>query len=182
VDVTLIQAWTSHKSFVSKDDSDGDQGGGSFKMRTRSNETHKSDTDADAKLYCKGKTNSELRFMGLTLSDIRYGLIVKAVVTRGDSYAEREAAKVMIDDVRQALPGMQNAITPGADNGCDAQEFIEACLWMGTTPDMAKNISGAARLCMKTMSRPIAMPSQNKRENLMSKALAGAEPGTRIAR
>ena len=67
VDGTLIQAWASHKSFVRKDGSDGDQGGGSFKGQSRSNETHESATDADARLYRKGKTASELRFMGHTL-------------------------------------------------------------------------------------------------------------------
>ena len=142
VDGTLIQAWASHKSFVHKDGSDGDQGGGSFKGQTRSNETHESVTDADARLYRKRKTASELRFMGHTLSDNRHGLIASAVVTRADGYAEREAAKVMIDDARQALPDVQSAITLGADKGYDAQEFIEACLAIGVTPHVAQNTSG----------------------------------------
>ena len=142
VDGTLIQAWASHKSFVRKDGSDGDQGGGSFKGQRRSNETHESSTDVDARLYRKGKTASELRFMGHTLSDNRHGLIASAVVTRADGYAEREAAKVMIDDARQALPGAQTVITLGADKGYDAQEFIEACLAMGVTPHVAQNTSG----------------------------------------
>ena len=88
VDGTLIQAWASHKSFVRKDGSDGDQGGGSFKGQTRSNEMHESVTDADARLYRKGKTASELRFMGHTLSDNRHGLIASAMVTRADGHAE----------------------------------------------------------------------------------------------
>ena len=142
VDGTLIQAWASHKSFVRKDGNDGDQGGGSFKGQTRSNETHESSTDVDARLYRKGKTASELRFMGHTLSDNRHGLIASAVVTRADGYAEREAAKVMIDDARQALADAQTAITLGADKGYDAQEFIEACLSMGVTPHVAQNTSG----------------------------------------
>jgi hypothetical protein len=54
-------------------------------------------------VYRKGKTASELRYMGHTLSDNRHGLIASAVVTLPDGYAEREAAKVMIDDARQAL-------------------------------------------------------------------------------
>ena len=128
VDGTLIQAWASHKSFVRKDGSDGDQGGGSFKGQTCSNEMHESVTDADARLYRKGRTASELRFMGHTLSDNRHGLIASAMVTRADGYAEREAVKIMIDDARQALPDAKTAITLGADKGYDAQEFIEACL------------------------------------------------------
>ena len=109
VDGTLIQAWAGHKSFVRKDGSDGDQGG-SFKGQSRSNETHESTTDLDARLYRKGKTASELRFMGHTLSDNRHGLIASAVVTRADGYAEREAAKVMIHDARQALPDEQTVV------------------------------------------------------------------------
>jgi len=141
-DGTLIQAWASHKSFVRKDGSDGDQGGGSFKGQSRSNETHESSTDGDARLYRKGKTASELRFMGHTLSDNRHGLIASAVVTRADGYAEREAAKAMIDDARQALPDGKTAITLGADKGYDAREFIEACLAMNVVPHVAQNTSG----------------------------------------
>ena len=141
VDGTLIQAWASHKSFVRKDGSDEPGSGGSFKGHKRSNETHESSTDADARLYRKGKTASELRFMGHTLSDNRHGLIASAVVTRADGYAEREAAKVIIDDARQALTDAQT-ITLGADKGYDAQEFIEACLAMGVMPHVAQNTSG----------------------------------------
>ncbi len=137
-----------------KDGSDGDQGGGSFKGQARSNETHKSTSDADARLYRKGKTASELRFMGHTLSDNRHGLIASAVVTRADGYAEREAAKVMINDARQALPEAQTIITLGADKGYDAQEFIEACLAMGgQRPGMAlrrPRKSGVIRHCHRT--------------------------------
>ena len=78
VDGTLIQAWAGHKSFVRKDGSDETGGGGSFKGQTRSNEIHESTTDADARLYRKGKTGSELRFMGHTLADNRHGLIADA--------------------------------------------------------------------------------------------------------
>ncbi|TDF91966.1 IS5 family transposase [Paraburkholderia guartelaensis] len=70
VDGTLIQAWAGHKSFVRKngDDQDNDGGGaGDFKGEKRSNETHQSKTDPDAQLYRKGKTASELRYMGHTL-------------------------------------------------------------------------------------------------------------------
>jgi hypothetical protein len=142
VDGTLIQAWAGHKSFVRKDGSDEPGGGGSFKGQTRSNETHESNTDADARLYRKGKTASELRFMGHTLSDNRHGLIASALVTRADGYAEREAAKAMIHDARQVAPDEKTVITLGADKGYDAQEFIEACVAMGITPHVAQNTSG----------------------------------------
>lgn len=157
VDGTLIQAWAGHKSFVPKDDkrddsdkSEGDGGGdgssrtapGDFKGQRRSNDTHESKTDGDARLYRKGNTASELRYMGHTLSDNRYGLIANAVVTQADGYAEREAAKAMINDARQALGDDDCEITLGADKGYDAKEFIDACQAMKVTPHVAQNKSG----------------------------------------
>ncbi|MWL91798.1 MULTISPECIES: IS5 family transposase [Cupriavidus] len=140
VDGTLIQAWAGHKSFVRKDGSDDDSG--DFRGRKRSNETHESKTDPDAKLYRKGKTASELRYMGHTLSDNRHGLVVSALVSTADGHAEREAAKVMLNDARQAAVDPDAEITVGADKGYDAQEFIEACLEMKVTPHVAQNTSG----------------------------------------
>ncbi|SPS02377.1 hypothetical protein CBM2634_P90003 [Cupriavidus taiwanensis] len=91
-----IQAWAGHKNFVRKDGGDKDENDGAdFKGRKRSNETHESKTDPDAKLYRKGKTASELRYMGHPLSDNRHGLVVSAMVTNAGGHAEREAAKVM---------------------------------------------------------------------------------------
>ncbi len=142
VDGTLIQAWAGHKSFVRKDGGDG-KGGGNFKGQARSNDTHQSSTDADARLYRKGNTASELRYMGHTLSDNRNGLIVSAVVTQADGYAEREAAKAMINDARQALPDDASVtITLGADKGYDAKEFIQALQEMNVLPHVAQNKSG----------------------------------------
>ncbi|MFS8981626.1 IS5 family transposase [Cupriavidus necator] len=143
VDGTLIQAWAGHKSFVRKDGSDKDDNdGGNFKGRQRSNETHQSKTDPDAKLYRKGKTGSELRYMGHTLSDNRHGLVVSAMVTNADGHAEREAAKVMLNDARQATDDPSAEVTVGADKGYDAREFIQACLEMKVTPHVAQNTSG----------------------------------------
>ncbi|MBB3011278.1 transposase [Cupriavidus alkaliphilus] len=121
VDGTLIQAWAGHKSFVRKDGSDDDSG--DFRGSKRSNDTHLSRTDPDAKLYRKGKTGSELRYMGHTLSDNRHGLVVSALVSTADGHAEREAAKVMLNDARQVADDPDTEITVGADKGYDAQEF-----------------------------------------------------------
>jgi transposase len=115
VDGTLIQAWASHKSFVRKDGSDDDAGGGNFRGKTRSNETHESKTDDDARLFRKGNTASELRYMGHTLADNRHGLIVNAMVTHADGHAEREAAKAMISDARQVVDDPEIEVTLGAD-------------------------------------------------------------------
>jgi hypothetical protein len=148
VDGTLIQAWAGHKSFVPKDEDQGDGGGdnsttsGNFKGQRRSNDTHESKTDGDARLYRKGNTASELRYMGHTLSDNRHGLIANAMVTQADGFAEREAAKVMISDARQALGDDEREVTLGADKGYDAKEFIDACVAMNVTPHVAQNTSG----------------------------------------
>ena len=145
VDGTLIQAWASHKSFVRKDrpHDDDNSDAGNFKGQMRSNDTHTSTTDTDARLYRKGKTASELRFMGHTLTDNRHGLVVNAVVTHADGYAEREAAKAMVNDARQALPDHEPVtLTLGADKGYDAREFIEALQEMNVLPHVAQNKSG----------------------------------------
>lgn len=145
VDGTLIQAWASHKSFVPKDGgadgADGDGGaGGDFRGRSRSNTTHESKTDPDSRLYRKGKTASELRFMGHTLMENRNGLIVDAMLTRADGYAERTPAKAMIGKVRQANP--EAAITLGADKGYDAAEFVAELHRLKVAPHVAQNKSG----------------------------------------
>ena len=179
VDGTLIQAWASHKSFVRKDESDndidgsGDQragdttnnAGADFKDQTRSNATHASSTDGDARLYCKGDNASRLRFMGHTLSDNRHGLIANAMVTMADGYAEREAAKVMIHAACEAASDETINITLGADKGFDAREFIEACLEMGVTPHVAQNKSGRRSAVPEEIATSAGYAiSQNKRK------------------
>lgn len=138
VDGTLIQAWAGHKSFLRKEG--GDDDGGNFKGQPRSNETHASRTDPDARLYRKGNTASELRYMGHTLSDNRHGLIASAVVTTADGHAEREAAKAMIADARQVADETAE-ITLGADKGYDAREFIDALTELNVLPHVAQNTS-----------------------------------------
>ncbi|MBK7509480.1 MAG: IS5 family transposase, partial [Comamonadaceae bacterium] len=133
VDGTLIQAWAGHKSFVRKDGGDDSSDGTNFKGQPRSNDTHASNTDADARLYCKGDNASRLRYMGHTLTDNRHGL-ANAVVTIADGFAEREAAKAMINDAVQAAGNPNAEITLGADKGYDAKEFIEALQEMNVIP------------------------------------------------
>ena len=96
VDGTLIQAWASQKSFRRKDGSDDD--GANFHGQKRSNETHASTTDPDARLYKKsyGK-ESKLSYLGHALVENRNGLIAAAMVTHADGYAERDAALLMFD-------------------------------------------------------------------------------------
>ena len=153
VDGTLIQAWAGHKSFLPKDKTDADNAGGDggstgkadatdFHGSKRSNATHESSTDADARLYCKGDNASRLRYMGHTLCDNRHGLIANAMVTTADGYAEREAAKAMIKDAAQAARDPEATITLGADKGYDAKEFIEALQEIKVIAHVAQNTSG----------------------------------------
>ena len=96
VDGTLIQAWASQKSFRSKDGS-GDGDGTNFRGQKRTNQTHESTTDPDARLYKKsyGK-ESKLSYLGHALVENRNGLIAAAMVTHADGYAERHAALLML--------------------------------------------------------------------------------------
>ncbi len=179
VDGTLIQAWAGHKSFARKDGSDDDTG--NFKGKSRSNDTHESTTDADARLYRKGNTASELRFMGHTLSNNRHGLIANAVVTAADGYEEREAAKVMIADAKQVADETAE-ITLGAHKGYDAAEFIEALADMKVVPMWHKTPVTAVQRCQTASPRPTATRSRSKSASSLNKDLAGPSSLVRFAR
>jgi hypothetical protein len=91
VDGTLIEAWASQKSFQRKED--GPEDGENFHGHKRSNQTHQSRTDPDAKLYRKSSgSEAPLRYLGHTLVENRNGLIVGTYLTQADGYAERDAA------------------------------------------------------------------------------------------
>ena len=105
VDGTLIEAWASMKSVKRKDGSGEPpaQGGGrnaeaDFHGQKRSNDTHASTTDPDARLYRKGKgKETKLCFIGHGLMENRHGLLVDACLTLADGHAERVAALHMIE-------------------------------------------------------------------------------------
>jgi transposase len=141
VDGTLIQAWASHKSFRAKDGSDNDGGdGANFHGQKRSNETHESTTDPDARLYKKsyGK-ESHLAYLGHTLVENRNGLIAAAMVTQADGYAEREAALLMLQDKQE---GHSRRITVGADKAYDTKDFIAATRELNVTAHVTRNEKG----------------------------------------
>lgn len=176
VDGTLIQAWAGHKSFVRKDDDEGNGGGGNFKGEKRSNDTHQSKTDPDSRLYRKGNnTGSELRYMGHTLSDNRHGLIANAVVTMADGYAEREAAKAMIGDARQAMVDPEREITLGADKGYDAAEFVQACQAMNVVPHVAQNKSGRSSAVPETIAQSVGYSISQQKRKLIEQGFGWAK-------
>ena len=141
VDGTLIQAWASQKSFRPKDGSDDQRPSGSgrnaqadWKGRPRSNDTHESTTDPDARLYRKSNnTASILCYQGHALMENRHGLVVSAVVTHADGTGERTAALAMLDTVPA------NHATVGADKAYDTADFVAACRSRNVTPHVAQN-------------------------------------------
>src|ERR687897_3455954 len=105
VDGTLIEAWASMKSFRPKDGGDGPPAPGrngerDFRGERRSNETHASTTDPDARLYRKARGQAaKLCYMGHLLVENRNGLVVDTETTHATGTAEREAAEAMVGDV-----------------------------------------------------------------------------------
>jgi transposase len=141
VDGTLIEAWASHKSFRPMDEQEPPSGeGGSnptvdFKKTKRSNKTHRSYTDPDARLCRKSKnTAAILGYAGHALMENRNGLVVDGCVTSATGTAEREAALEMVDNI----DGSQR-ITLGADKGYDTAEFVAELRARGVTPHVAQN-------------------------------------------
>ena len=138
VDGTLIQAWASHKSFRRKDGPDDD--GANFHGQKRSNETHQSTTDPEARLYRKsyGK-ESKLSYLGHALVENRNGLIAAAMATQADGYAERDAALLMLDERQK---NSSRRITVGADKAYDTQDFIATARALRVTAHVQKNEKG----------------------------------------
>ncbi len=150
VDGTLVEAWASMKSFRPRSSSD-DGGSGTdapgggrnaeadFRGERRSNETHASTTDADARLYRKGPgKEAKLCFMGHALMENRSGLLIGTCLTRADGHAERVAALALIEPHAER----PRPVTLGADKGYDTQDFVNELRTMRVTPHVAQNTSG----------------------------------------
>jgi len=146
VDGTLIEAWASMKSVKPKYGSGeppAEDGGrnaeANFHGQKRSNDTHASTTDPDARLYRKGRgKETKLCFIGHGLMENRHGLVVDACLTLADGHAERVAAPHMIEP-RADRP---QAITLGADKAYDTKDFVNELRSMNVTPHVAQNTSG----------------------------------------
>ena len=189
VDGTLIQAWASMKSFRPKDEGTppstpeppaGATGGRNaevdFHGQRLSNDTHRSITDPEARLYRKGRgREAKLSFMGHALMENRHGLIVDGCVTEANGHAERTAALAMIEK-RADRP---NRITLGADKGgaCprdgrrpgpgDAEDFVNELRSMNVTPHIARNTRGrCSALDGRTTRHPGYAVSQRIRKRI----------------
>jgi transposase len=140
VDGTLIEAWASLKSFK-RADAPGrppdDPGNPTvdFHGERRSNITHVSTTDPDARLFRKGKGHeAKLAYQGHVLMENRHGLAVEGCVTRASGYGERAAALEMVGHLTTS-----GRITLGADKGYDTRDFVEALRLLQVTPHVAQN-------------------------------------------
>jgi transposase len=138
VDGTLLEAWASQKSFRPRDQDPPAPGGGNptvdFHGQQRTNATHQSTTDPDARLYKKARgREARLGYLGHLLMEHRSGLIVQATVTPADGHGERDAALVMIE----GIPG-RHRITIAADKGYDTRDFVANLRAMRATPHVAQ--------------------------------------------
>ena len=143
VDGTLIEAWASIKSFRRKDGGDRDHDGPgrnaerSFHKEKRSNETHESTTDPEARLYRKGGGQpAKLCYMGHALMENRNGLAVLGGVSQASGTAEREVALAMIDRVIDRRERAKR-VTLGADKAYDVSQFVQDLRDRSVTPHIA---------------------------------------------
>ena len=142
VDGTLIESWAAVKSMRRRDGKDEPPGPGrnptvNWHGEKRTNETHVSPKDPEAKLFRKSQGQAaKLNYMGHVLMEHRHGLIVDVEVTQANGTAEREAALEMLD----RLPPRQRR-TAAADKAYDTKQFVEDCRERGVTPHVAMNIS-----------------------------------------
>jgi transposase len=146
VDGTLVEAWAGLKSFKRKDGSDGktppdDRGNPTvnFHGEKRSNDTHQSTTDEDARLATKGGQEAKLFFMGHVVMENRNGLAVGARLTHATGTAEREAALELLSEIPR-----RRRITLAADKGYDVAGFVDELRQHDVTPHVARKIRYSA--------------------------------------
>ena len=169
VDGTLLEAWASVKSFQPKDrkQSPPDDPGNptvNFRGQHRSNETHASTTDPEAKLARKGKgKEAKLSYSGNLLIENRNGLIVNAMAWDATGTAERDTALLMLEQV----PG-DRRVTVGGDKGFDTNEFVRECRHMKVTPHVAQNHgrAGGSAIDERTARHESYRVSQRKRKRI----------------
>lgn len=141
VDGTLIEAWASQKSFRRKDqgasEPPDDPGNPTvdFHGESRSNQTHESITDRDARLARKsGGHEAKLAYCGNVLIENRNGLVVDTELLQCNGTAERDAALLMVE----RIPGDER-VTVAADKGYDTRDCVQELRHMKATPHVAQN-------------------------------------------
>ena len=165
VDGTLIEAWASQKSFQRKGETGApppaDPGNPTvdFRGERRSNATHASTTDPDARLSRKARGQAaQLAYCGHVLMDNRHGLAVAARVTVATGTAERDTAVAL-------LRGARRGRTLGADKGYDVAAFVAQVRALGVTPHVAQRRRASA-IDGRTTRHPGYPVSQRKRKRV----------------
>jgi transposase len=166
VDGTMVEAWASQKSFQRKDGDGGTPG--EFRGEKRSNETHESKTDPEARLYRKGNgQEARLGYLGHVMMENRNGMIVDAMVTQADGKAERDAAILMLHGKwkKRRKEGRTGPMSVGADKAYDTQDFVCTARAMNIRPHVAQNINrpGGSAIDGRTTRHESYAVSQRKR-------------------
>ena len=180
VDGTMIEAWSSMKSLKPRPEveqpadgldrepppaspsSGGRNVAADFRGDKRSNATHASTTEPEAKLYRKGQgMEARLAFLGHALMENRCGLVVDACLTNADGHAERLAALVMIEKHADRT----GAVTLGADRGYDTADFVNELRSMNVRPHVAQRLRGSA-IDRRTTRHPGYKASQRLRKRI----------------
>jgi IS5 family transposase len=168
VDGTLLEAWASLKSFQRKDGQsrvppdDPSNATVDFHGEKRSNETHESKTDPDAKLARKGK-EARLSYNGNLLVENRNGLIVNTEVFEANGTAECDAALVMLEQIQGT-----KQVTVGGDKAYDTADFVAECRNLKVTPHVAQNLErpGGSAIDARTTQHAGYTISQRKRKRI----------------
>jgi transposase len=170
VDGTLLEAWASMKSYQRKDGKPmappDDPGNATvdFHGEKRSNETHASKTDPNAKMARKGKgKEAKLSYNGNLLVENRNGLIVNTEVFEANGTAERDAALLMLEQI----PGTKQ-VTVGGDKAYDTADFVAECRNLKVTPHVAQNLErpGGSAIDARTTQHVGYAISQRKRKRI----------------
>jgi transposase len=166
VDGTLIEAWASLKSFKSKDTPPAppDDPGNptvNFHGERRSNATHASTTDPEARLFRKGDAHeAKLYYQGHVLMENRHGLAVDGSLTPATGFAEREQALAM-------ATGLPAGATLGADKSYDTREFVDGLRGLAVTPHVAQHTTKrASAIDGRTTRHPGYLLSQRERKRV----------------
>ena len=166
VDGTLIEAWASQKSFQKKEEKDDQPG--KFRGDKRTNDTHESKTDPEARLYRKGHgQEARLAYLGHVLMENRNGLIVEAMVTQADGTAERDAGMLMLYERwrKRRRQRRHGPLSVGADKAYDTRDFVKVLREMNVRPHVAQNLNrpGGSALDARTTRHSSYQVSQHKR-------------------
>ena len=170
VDGTLMEAWASQKSFQRKDaggaPTPDDPGNPTvnFHGEKRSNATHESKTDPDARLARKsGGHEAKLAYTGNVLIENRNGLVVDTELLLSNGTAERDAAMLMAERIEGA-----ERVTLAADKGYDTKELVQEMRHMNVTPHVAQNTGrrGGSAIDGRTTRHAGYRISQQKRKRI----------------